>query len=167
LEFYSRSHLYRDVKSYQDTVGTFSIPALSERFEFLRQLGQIFLLTPEVLKSYITEDYLGRIDSALLKPYLAQRSDWGQSEKTFNDGAEDVAQAPDPKAVGSFGSRFARLSTMMKDIEVKGLAEGVGNYVPNMPNISHLQNISGMSSLPMPSIPTGLPSRFSLSAGRP
>jgi hypothetical protein len=56
---------------------------------------------------------------------------------------------------------------MMKDIEVKGLAEGVGNYVPNMPNISHLQNISGMSSLPMPSIPTGLPSRFSLSAGRP
>jgi hypothetical protein len=122
------------------------------------------LLTPEVLKSYITEDYLGRIDANLLKPYLAQRSDWGQSEKAFNDGAVvEAAPAVDPRNAGAFGSRFARLSTMMRDMEVKGFAEGVGSYVPN---VKGLQNISGLTGLPMPAIPTGLPSRFSLSTNR-
>jgi hypothetical protein len=162
----------RDIKSYQDVVGTFKIPALRERFEFLRQLGQIFLLPPEVLKSYITENYLGRIDSSLLRPFLAQRADWGsQSEKAFNDGAP---APPDPAGtdlrvagVGALGSRFARLSTMMKDLETKGF-EGMGFNVPALPNIGALHNISGISGLPsIATLSTGLPARYSLSGGRP
>src|ERR1700676_4419092 len=77
----------RDLKSYQDTISSFGIPSLHERFEFIRQLGNVFLVRPEILYSYITENYLGRIDATLLKPYLAQRSDWGQFEKGFNDSA--------------------------------------------------------------------------------
>src|SRR6266849_4449830 len=81
----------RDLKSYQDTIATFSIPALHERFEFIRQLGNIFLVQPEILKSYITENYLGRIEPNLLRPYLAQRSDWGHVEKRFSDDSEEAA----------------------------------------------------------------------------
>lgn len=59
------------------------MPALSERFEFLRQLGNVFLIQPDILRTYITENYLGRIEPALLRPYLAQRADWSKEEKMF------------------------------------------------------------------------------------
>jgi exocyst complex component 5 len=80
-------------------------------------LGNIFLVQPEILKSYITENYLGRIESALLRPYLAQRSDWGYVEKGFSDETEDVPGG----RTGTKGLRdrfgMGRLSMMMKDLE--------------------------------------------------
>jgi hypothetical protein len=90
--------LIRDLKTYQDTIVSFGLPALSERFEFLRQLGNIFLIQPDILKSYITENYLGRIEPILLRPYLAQRSDWAQFERAFDFGtnANVVEGAADP-----------------------------------------------------------------------
>lgn len=136
----------RDLKSYQDTIATFSLPPLSERFEFIKQLGNVFLVRPEILKSYITENYLGRIEPALLRPYLMQRSDWSQFERAF----DFVADPTDPShagassgvtssgiegiwsgaggirglgGVGGLKDRFAavsvsnRLSTMMRDLE--------------------------------------------------
>jgi hypothetical protein len=124
--------LCRDIKSYQDTIATFGIPALHERFEFIRQLGNIFLVRPEILKSYITENYLGRIDSSLLKPYLALRSDWGQFEKGFNDpeGAEDASTGRGLK------DRFGRVSVMMKELEglkLEGLKLSEGLVMPSIP----------------------------------
>lgn len=85
----------RDLKTYQDTIGSFGLPALSERFEFLRQLGNIFLIQPDILKSYITENYLGRIEPMLLRPYLAQRSDWAQFERAFDFGTDALEGAGD------------------------------------------------------------------------
>ncbi|KAG9097375.1 Exocyst complex component 5 [Ceratobasidium sp. 370] len=79
--------LAKDLKSYQDTISTYAIPALDERYEFLRQLGNIFLVPAQTLKSYVTESYLGRIDAQLLRPYLAQRSDWNEFERGY-DGEE-------------------------------------------------------------------------------
>lgn len=138
--------LYRDLKTYQDTVVSFGLPALSERFEFLRQLGNVFLVRPEILKSYITENYLGRIEPALLKPYLAQRSDWAQFERAFDFSSPSVSvegiaggEPTTPtgtsmnmdtaitfgltKGMSGFRDRFNaanvgnRLSTMMRDLE--------------------------------------------------
>lgn len=120
------SAVRRDLKSYQDTIGSFGIPSLHERFEFIRQLGNVFLVRPEILSSYITENYLGRIDSSLLKPYLAQRSDWGQFEKGFNDisGTEEDGLTVDGKGLKErFG--MGRLSMMMKDLEGMKLGEGM------------------------------------------
>ena len=98
-------------------MATFSIPALHERFEFIRQLGNIFLVQPDILKSYITENYLGRIEPNLLRPYLAQRSDWGYVEKRFSDDSEEAAGGK----TGTKGLRdrfgMGRLSMMMKDLE--------------------------------------------------
>ncbi|KAI0700755.1 exocyst complex component Sec10 [Cytidiella melzeri] len=129
--------LAKDLKSYQDTISTFSIPSLHERFEFLRQLGNVFLIGPDILKSYITEGYLGRIDSSLLKPYLAQRSDWGQAEKGFNDSLGMEDGTGDGKGMRDrFG--MGRLSMIMKDLEP------LRDHIPTMPTIP-----AGMS---MPSI---------------
>lgn len=115
----------RDLKSYQDTISSFDIPSLHERFEFIRQLGNVFLVRPEILSSYITENYLGRIDAALLKPYLAQRSDWGQFEKGFNDvaGIEDDGLSDGKRLKERFG--MSKLSNMVKELEGMKLGEGM------------------------------------------
>ncbi|KAH9938361.1 exocyst complex protein [Fomitopsis serialis] len=107
--------LAKDLKSYQDVISSFSIPSLTERFEFIRQLGNVFLVRPDILRSYITEGYLGRIDSTLLRPYLAQRSDWGQAEKGFNDSSEDGDGSGGKGLKDRLG--MGRLSMIMKDLE--------------------------------------------------
>ncbi|KAF7352612.1 Exocyst complex component protein [Mycena venus] len=124
--------LAKDIKSYQDTIATFGIPALHERFEFIRQLGNIFLIQPETLKSYITENYLGRVDANLLKPYIALRSDWGQFEKGFND-----ANGEDAGSGKGFKDRFGRLSVIMKEVEglkLEGLKFGENITMPSIPS---------------------------------
>ncbi|TCD69856.1 Exocyst complex component 5 [Steccherinum ochraceum] len=122
--------LAKDLKSYQDTVATFGIPALHERFEFIRQLGNVFLVRPDILKSYITEGYLGRIDATLLRPYLAQRSDWGQAEKGFNDSTGDDGGASEVKGLRDrFG--MGRLSMIMKDLEPLNLRDHM--TMPSLP----------------------------------
>ncbi|KAB5594612.1 Exocyst complex component sec10 [Ceratobasidium theobromae] len=79
--------LAKDLKSYQDTISSYNIPALDERYEFLRQLGNVFLVPAQSLKSFVTESYLGRIDAQLLRPYLAQRSDWNETERGYDGEA--------------------------------------------------------------------------------
>ncbi|KAI0082415.1 exocyst complex protein [Panus rudis PR-1116 ss-1] len=135
--------LAKDLKLYQDTIATFNIPSLHERFEFLRQLGNVFLVRPEILKSYITEGYLGRIDSSLLRPYLAQRSDWGQAEKGFNDSTGDDGAGAVSDGKGGLKDRFGmgRLSMIMKDLEP--LRE-------HMPGVSMPSLPGGFSSLSIP-----------------
>jgi exocyst complex component 5 len=99
----------------------------------------VFLVRPEILKSYITENYLGRIDSSLLTPYLAQRSDWGYVEKGFNDGFDmgDAAGTDNKGLRERLG--MGRLSVMMRELE--GLGENI----------------------PMPALPSGLTGNFSIS----
>ncbi|TFK28887.1 exocyst complex component protein [Coprinopsis marcescibilis] len=137
--------LAKDLKSYQDTISTFGVPALQERFEFIRQLGQIFLIQPEILKSFITENYLGRIESSLLRPYIALRSDWGQFEKGFNN---PEALPEEGNAGTALKDRFGRLSLMMKELEsLKPESLSVG--MPSIP-----ASFTGNFSMPsMPSRP--------------
>ena len=119
---------FRDLKSYQDLISTFNCPQLPERFEFISQLGKVFLIEPQILKSYIAESALARIDLHLLRPYLAQRSDWTTIEKAF-DG-QGVAPAPGASLSDAFSTGsvveakglrdrlgMSRLSTMMHELE--------------------------------------------------
>jgi hypothetical protein len=76
-------NFHRDLALYQDTIATFSLPPLNDRFSMLRQLGNLFVVQPEVLKTFMRESYLGRIDTHLLRPYLAQRVDYGTFSKRF------------------------------------------------------------------------------------
>lgn len=126
---------------YQDTISTFGIPSLTERYEFLRQLGNIFLVRPEILKSYITENYLGRIDPVLLKPYISLRSDYGQFEKGLID-----SEADSPVVVETKGGRFGRLSVMMKDLDGLKLSEGIPR--PAMPTMPSRNSLAGGFGMP-------------------
>ncbi|PWN95393.1 exocyst complex component Sec10, partial [Tilletiopsis washingtonensis] len=89
--------LGQDLSAYQNVISTFGIPALSDRFDMLRQLGNLFIVQPAVLKSYMREAHLARIDERLLRPYLLRRSDYkvrgpARSEGTASDAADSPAR---------------------------------------------------------------------------
>lgn len=98
------------------------MPSLSERFEFIRQLGNVFLIQPDILRSYITENYLGRIEPALLRPYLMQRADWGKEEKAleglFGEEGEQEGRG--------FKDRLG-VSRMMRELEALRIGDGGGS----------------------------------------
>lgn len=132
--------LTKDLASYQETMSRYGVPAVNERFDMLRQLGNSFIVQPNVLKSYMTESHLGRIDPRLLRPYLAQRSDYSQFSRSLNldDGLppEDVPSSgqaaighlthlPSPGGAsnrfsvisGVAGAGMGKLREMLKDFE--------------------------------------------------
>ncbi|EIN11132.1 hypothetical protein PUNSTDRAFT_64692, partial [Punctularia strigosozonata HHB-11173 SS5] len=165
--------LAKDLKSYQDVAESFALPSLHERFEFLRELGNLFLVRPEVLKQYITENALGRIDTALLKPYLVQRADWGQVEKVFSDlgfpngeGAGEDSIAPNSAKGLGFRDRFGgRLSTMIKDLDLDRMRLGENINMPAITSgFGGLSNrMSGMQV--SAGISSGMGARMSAFAG--
>ena len=95
-------------------MSTFSIPALNDRFDMLRQLGNSFIVQPNVLKSYMTESHLGRIDARLLRPYLAQRSDYSQFSRSLqlDDGPVEIEHQSSVLGAGSGLFKGSRLSVM-------------------------------------------------------
>ncbi|KAG0253037.1 Exocyst complex component 5 [Mortierella polycephala] len=72
--------LTKDIAKYQESVKAWNIPALNERFEMLRQLGNVFLVKPEILPSVLSEGYLGKADFKSLYPYLQMRVDFKTSK---------------------------------------------------------------------------------------
>ena len=68
----------------------------------LRQLGNLFIVKPEILKSVLNEGYLAKIDVKYFLPYLQARTDFksagidillgttaeiGSGERNFNEKA--------------------------------------------------------------------------------
>jgi len=81
----------------------------------LRQLGNSFIVQPNVLKSYMTESHLGRIDPRLLRPYLAQRSDYSTFSRSLQleDGTTDDPVLIEKSVLSGFkGGAGSRLSAM-------------------------------------------------------
>ncbi|KAH6564177.1 hypothetical protein BASA50_006867 [Batrachochytrium salamandrivorans] len=70
--------LTKDLSKYHEIIMTFKITLLEERFDMIKELGNIFIVKPENLKSVINEGYLGRIEMQLLHPYLSLRADWAK-----------------------------------------------------------------------------------------
>ncbi|BGP37125.1 Exocyst complex component 5 [Rhodotorula kratochvilovae] len=89
--------LTKDLALYQDTIATFSLAPLNDRFEMLRQLGNVFIVQPDILRSYLNEAYLARIENRLLRPFVMMRSDYGDYARRFWD---DVF-GPDAPVVGA------------------------------------------------------------------
>ena len=100
--------LTKDLALYQDTVATLNLSALNDRFEMLRQLGNVFIVQPDILKSYLTESYLARIENRLLRPFVMMRTDYGEHTRKFwedvfgPEGGVDVAAAGGGSAPGGF-----------------------------------------------------------------
>ena len=70
----------RDIAKYQESVKAWNIPSLDERFEMLRELGNVFLVKPEILPSVMNEGYLAKVDFKSLYPYLQNRVDFKTSK---------------------------------------------------------------------------------------
>lgn len=77
----------------------------------LRQLGNSFIVQPDVLRSYLTEAHLGKVDARLLRPYLAQRSDYASFSRRFleDEGLSGQEQLIDESFTQDL-SRGSRLS---------------------------------------------------------
>nr|CDI51276.1 related to exocyst complex 100 kDa component [Melanopsichium pennsylvanicum 4] len=95
--------LTKDLAMYQDAIGTFGIRVLSDRFEMLRQLGNLFIVQASVLKSYMREGHLAKIDERLLRPYLLRRADYAKEVRDLDDGPRTPTAATTP-ANNAFGS---------------------------------------------------------------
>ncbi|KAJ3382348.1 Exocyst complex component 5 [Lobulomyces angularis] len=68
--------LSKDLLSYQEAIGQFNLKELAEKFELLRELGNLFIVKPENIKQVLNEGILSRIELNLIYPYLICRSDW-------------------------------------------------------------------------------------------
>ncbi|KAK0545750.1 Exocyst complex component 5 [Tilletia horrida] len=90
--------LTKDLAAYQDAIAGFGIPALADRFEMLRQLGNLFIVQPSVLKSYMREGHLASIDEANLRPYLLRRTDYTRDVRAISD----ASSAPGPVSSSAF-----------------------------------------------------------------
>jgi len=140
-------------------INKFGIPAIDERIDFVRLLGNLFLLPPDAIKAYIEDNALARVDLPLLRPYLMQRSDWG----TFTlPGLDDIAgqsatiEGENETADGilSSGGRVlkerlgtGRLAAMMRELESLkiGAEDFKGFSLPTIPSIPSMQTMQTMS----------------------
>lgn len=104
--------LTKDLAMYQDTIATFSIPTLNDRYEMLRQLGNVFIVQPDILKAYLNESYLARIENSLLRPYVMQRADYGDLSRRFWDDVFNISM-PTPVA-GDAAERRPSFATTLE-----------------------------------------------------
>lgn len=125
----------KDLAMYQDAISTFDIPALNDRFEMLRSLGNLFIVQPSVLKGYMREGQLGKIDERLLHAFLLRRSDYAKevrdlerrtntnwSTAEYGGGGENAtsnaaAAAQTAARSSAGGSSTGRLDTLLANLE--------------------------------------------------
>lgn len=117
--------LNRDLAMYQDTLSTFSLPHLNDRYEMLRQLGNLYIVQPEILSSYLRESSaLGRIENRVLRPFVMQRSDYGDYSKKWWDeilGEGEGANGTGAAGGGAGSGMGVGKSTLMR---VGSMVEG-------------------------------------------
>lgn len=119
----------RDLALYQDTISLFNVVPLRDRYEMLRQLGNIFIVQPEILKTYLNESYLGRIENRLLRPFVMQRTDYSDFNRRWWDeifGGEEIGGVLTGNGTngtggtaggqGKEGKGMMRLGGMMREI---------------------------------------------------
>lgn len=124
----------RDIAKYQEVIKMFKIPGLDERFEMLRQLGNIFVVKPEILKSILSEGYLARLDPSVLYPYLEKRIDFKSAKLdrllgiSMDETSADANQGQSNTKT-SDKSKTQRRSLFVNDNEV--LKDIMKNYTHN------------------------------------
>ncbi|GAN09236.1 exocyst complex component Sec10 [Mucor ambiguus] len=123
----------KDIAKYQEVIKMFKLPGLDERFEMLRQLGNIFVVKPEILKSILSEGYLARLDPSVLYPYLERRIDFktAKLDRLLGISMDDknpAAVAEQEKSLVKNG-KPQRRSLFVNDNEV--LKDIMKNYTHN------------------------------------
>jgi hypothetical protein len=109
----------------------FKLPGLDERFEMLRQLGNIFVVKPEILKSILSEGYLARLDPSVLYPYLEKRIDFktAKLDRLLGISIDDKNQSNEKEQSLAKDGKTQRRSLFVNDNEV--LKDIMKNYTNN------------------------------------
>ncbi|OLL26522.1 Exocyst complex component sec10 [Neolecta irregularis DAH-3] len=68
--------LTKDITFYEEAIALWKLPALDERMVFLRELGNVFVVRPEILHTLLLEGVLTRVKPSFLLPYLSCRVDY-------------------------------------------------------------------------------------------
>ncbi|EPQ28786.1 uncharacterized protein PFL1_03589 [Pseudozyma flocculosa PF-1] len=132
--------LTKDLAMYQDAIGTFGIPALADRFEMLRQLGNLFIVQASVLKSYMRESHLAKIDERLLRPYLLRRADYAREVRDLDSATPPLRMGENSGSATGPGSGGATSS---------GAAAGAGGGSASGRDLfAHLPNLITGTSTP-------------------
>ncbi|KAG2203235.1 hypothetical protein INT46_000425 [Mucor plumbeus] len=121
----------KDIAKYQEVIKMFKLPGLDERFEMLRQLGNIFVVKPEILKSILSEGYLARLDPSVLYPYLEKRIDFktAKLDRLLGISIDDKNQSNEKEQSLAKDGKTQRRSLFVNDNEV--LKDIMKNYTNN------------------------------------
>lgn len=68
--------LTKDISSIQQVVESWELAALKQRFQLLHEIGNVFIVKPDVLRQLVTEGELSGISPRLLLPYFQCREDY-------------------------------------------------------------------------------------------
>lgn len=71
--------LTQDVIRYQSVIDSWEIPELSEKFQILREVSNLFTVQPNLINSLITEGHLASLKIATVKQYISKRTDLSPS----------------------------------------------------------------------------------------
>ncbi|CAK9441374.1 uncharacterized protein LODBEIA_P52420 [Lodderomyces beijingensis] len=71
--------LTRDVIQYQSRIDEWNIPALSEKFQILKEIGNLFTVQSSLVNSLVTEGQLSQMKPYTVRQYISQRADFNPS----------------------------------------------------------------------------------------
>ncbi|OCF42358.1 exocyst complex component protein [Kwoniella heveanensis CBS 569] len=133
--------LTKDLASYQETMSSYGIQAVNDRFDMLRQLGNSFIVQPNVLKSYMTESHLGRIDARLLRPYLAQRSDYSQFSRSLQ--LDDGGALPSSASSAHISDGSPTISSISSSMLNRSSSIGTGRFKGSRLSTMSMSGVAG------------------------
>ncbi|GEQ70090.1 hypothetical protein JCM33374_g3766 [Metschnikowia sp. JCM 33374] len=71
--------LTQDVIRYQSVIESWGIAELSERFQILREISNLFTVQPNLINSLITEGHLASLKISTVRQFISKRTDFSPS----------------------------------------------------------------------------------------
>lgn len=71
--------LTQDVIRYQSVIDSWELPELSESFQILREISNLFTVQPNLINSLITEGHLANLKIYTVRQYISKRTDFTPS----------------------------------------------------------------------------------------
>lgn len=71
--------LTKDVLRYQSVIDEWNIPELSEQFQILKEIGNLFTVQADLVNSLVTEGQLAQMKPYNVRQYISKRDDFNPS----------------------------------------------------------------------------------------
>ncbi|KAI3406668.2 SEC10 [Candida oxycetoniae] len=71
--------LTKDVLQYQSRIDEWNIPILSEKFQILKEIGNLFTVQSDLVNSLVTEGQLSQMRPYTVRQYISKRADFNPS----------------------------------------------------------------------------------------